>query len=125
MRFAAAHAGVDGTFVVVNGDVLTDMDLSALVAFHRSHGAEGTIALHPVDDPSAYGVVPTDGSGRVTAFVEKPPRELGHLWLLLEVGKIMAAGTGKEDHGGQGGGEQAFHLKGSRTIPRGGCCNCE
>jgi NDP-sugar pyrophosphorylase family protein len=75
VRFAADHAGVDSTFVVVNGDVLTDMDVSALVAFHRQHGAEGTIALHPVADPSAYGVVPTDRDGQVTAFVEKPPRD--------------------------------------------------
>lgn len=73
VRFAARHAGVRETFVVVNGDVLTDMDLDALVEFHRKSGAEGTISLHPVDDPSRYGVVPTDGDGRVTAFVEKPP----------------------------------------------------
>ena len=46
-----------------------------LVAFHRERGAEGTIALHPVADPSAFGVVPTDDEGRVTAFVEKPPRD--------------------------------------------------
>jgi mannose-1-phosphate guanylyltransferase len=75
VRFAADHAGVDDTFVVVNGDVLTDLDLSALVEFHRARGAEGTIALHPVPDPSAFGVVPTDTDGRVTAFVEKPPRD--------------------------------------------------
>jgi mannose-1-phosphate guanylyltransferase len=75
VRFAAAYGGVDDTFVVVNGDVLTDLDLSALLAFHRQRGAEGTIALHPVPDPSAFGVVPTDGEGRVTAFVEKPPRD--------------------------------------------------
>ena len=75
VRFAATFAGVDETFVVVNGDVLTDLDLTALVAFHRDRGAEGTIALHPVADPSAFGVVPTDREGRVTAFVEKPPRD--------------------------------------------------
>jgi NDP-sugar pyrophosphorylase family protein len=75
VRFAADFAEVDSTFVVVNGDVLTDMDISALVAFHHEHGAEGTIGLHPVDDPSAFGVVPTDGTGQVTAFVEKPPRD--------------------------------------------------
>jgi mannose-1-phosphate guanylyltransferase len=75
VRFAADHAGIDETFIVVNGDVLTDMDVSALVAFHRDRRAEGTIALHPVDDPSAYGVVPIDEDGRVTAFVEKPPRD--------------------------------------------------
>jgi mannose-1-phosphate guanylyltransferase len=75
VRFAATFAGIDDTFVVVNGDVLTDLDLTALVAFHRERGAEGTIALHPVADPSAFGVVPTDDEGRVTAFVEKPPRD--------------------------------------------------
>ncbi len=75
VRFAAAYAAVDSTFVVVNGDVLTDMDVSALVAFHREHGAEGTISLHPVGDPSAFGVVPTDGNGQVISFVEKPPRD--------------------------------------------------
>jgi mannose-1-phosphate guanylyltransferase len=75
LRFAAAYAGVDDTFVVVNGDVLTDLDLSSLIQFHRQSGAEGTIALHPVPDPSAFGVVPTDSDGRVTAFVEKPPRD--------------------------------------------------
>jgi mannose-1-phosphate guanylyltransferase len=75
VRFAAEYGGVDDTFVVVNGDVLTDLDLGALIAFHRERGAEGTIALHPVPDPSAFGVVPTDADGRVTAFVEKPPRD--------------------------------------------------
>ena len=75
VRFAARFAGIDETFVVVNGDVLTDLDLTTLVAFHRERGAEGTIALHPVADPSAFGVVPTDDDGRVLAFVEKPPRD--------------------------------------------------
>jgi mannose-1-phosphate guanylyltransferase len=75
VRFAASFAGIDETFVVVNGDVLTDLDLSALIAFHREREAEGTIALHPVADPSAFGVVPTDDAGRVLAFVEKPPRD--------------------------------------------------
>ncbi len=73
VRFAARRAGIDDTFVVVNGDVLTEMDLTALVDFHRAHDAEGSISLHPVDDPSAFGVVTTDGTGRVEAFIEKPP----------------------------------------------------
>ncbi len=75
IRFAAGHAGIDETFVVVNGDVLTDSDLSELVAFHRERGAEATISLTPVEDPSAFGVVPTDDRGRVEAFIEKPPRD--------------------------------------------------
>lgn len=71
--FAARYAGIDDTFVVVNGDVLTGLDVGAVIAFHRQHGGEGTIALTPVDDPSRYGVVCTDDDGRVTAFIEKPP----------------------------------------------------
>jgi mannose-1-phosphate guanylyltransferase len=73
IRFAARAAGIDETFVVVNGDVLTDLDVSGLVAFHRDRGAEATVALTPVEDPSAFGVVPTDEEGRVLAFIEKPP----------------------------------------------------
>jgi mannose-1-phosphate guanylyltransferase len=72
IRFAALHAGLDETFLVVNGDNLSDLDLGRLVAFHRDRGAVATIALTPVADPSAFGVVPTDDSGRVLAFVEKP-----------------------------------------------------
>lgn len=72
IRFAADHAGIDDTFVVVNGDVLTDLDVARLVAFHHEKGAEATIHLTPVDDPSAYGVVELDGDGRVRRFVEKP-----------------------------------------------------
>jgi mannose-1-phosphate guanylyltransferase len=73
--FAARHADIDDTFLVVNGDVLTDLDVSALVNFHRERGAEATIALHPVEDPSRFGVVPTHPDGRVIAFIEKPPRD--------------------------------------------------
>ena len=75
IRYAASHGGVDETFLVVNGDVLTDLDISKLLEFHRFHGGEATIALHPVEDPSRYGVVPTAEDGRVIAFVEKPPRD--------------------------------------------------
>lgn len=75
IRFAALDAGIDARFVVMNADCLTDIDVSALVAFHDERGAEGTIALHKVEDPSAFGVVPTDAQGRVEAFVEKPPRD--------------------------------------------------
>ena len=76
IRFAAHAAGFAGARIVaVNGDVLTDLDVATLVDFHESRGAEGTIHLTPVDDPSAFGVVPTDDRGRVTAFIEKPPRQ--------------------------------------------------
>lgn len=73
IRFAALDAGIDERFVVLNGDVLTDLDITAFVRFHERSGAEATIALHKVSDPSRYGVVPTDGDGRVLEFVEKPP----------------------------------------------------
>ena len=72
IRFAAAEAGVDDTFLVLNGDVLTDLDLTALVRFHRERRGEATIALAPVADPSAFGVVVTAADGRVEAFIEKP-----------------------------------------------------
>lgn len=75
IRFAALHNGIDERFLVVNGDVLTDLDVTELIHAHERSGAEGTIALHRVDDPSAYGVVPTEDDGRVIAFIEKPPAE--------------------------------------------------
>lgn len=63
------------TFFAFNGDVLTSLDLGSVLEFHRDREAEATIVLTPVEDPSAYGVVPTDGDGRVLGFIEKPPRE--------------------------------------------------
>ncbi|MEO7398678.1 MAG: NDP-sugar synthase [Ilumatobacteraceae bacterium] len=73
IRFAALHAGIDDTFVVVNGDVLTDLDISDLVAFHNANHAEITLHLTPVEDPSSFGVVDCNEHGLVTRFVEKPP----------------------------------------------------
>src|SRR5256885_912616 len=73
IRFAAEAGRVTGRFLVCNGDVLTDLDVSALVRFHEERAAEATIALTRVEDPSAFGVVPTDEDGRVQRFVEKPP----------------------------------------------------
>ncbi len=72
IRFAAE--GIEERIVVCNGDVLTDLDLAAFVAFHESRGAAATISLTRVEDPSAFGVVPTRSDGEVIAFVEKPPR---------------------------------------------------
>lgn len=72
IRFAAEFSGIDDTFVVANGDVLTDLDVGALVALHRRRGAEATIHLIRVDDPSSFGVVETDADGKVLRFVEKP-----------------------------------------------------
>ncbi|MFP5318298.1 MAG: sugar phosphate nucleotidyltransferase [Acidimicrobiia bacterium] len=72
IRFAAEAAGIDETFLAINGDVLTDLDVTALVDLHRKWSAEATIALTRVPDPSAFGLVPTGPDGRVSAFVEKP-----------------------------------------------------
>jgi NDP-sugar pyrophosphorylase family protein len=71
IRFAAER--IDERIIVCNGDVLTDLDLGAMVRFHDERGAEATISLAQVDDPSAFGVVPTRPDGGVIAFVEKPP----------------------------------------------------
>jgi len=69
IRFAAETGGVDGTFVVLNGDVISDLDVAELVAAHRRYGGAATIHLTPVADPSAFGVVELDGAGRVRRFV--------------------------------------------------------
>jgi mannose-1-phosphate guanylyltransferase len=70
---AGARHLLDGTFLVLNGDVLTDLDLSALLAFHRERKAVATIALTPVEDARPYGLVDREENGRVLAFREKPP----------------------------------------------------
>lgn len=72
IAFAARHAGISDTFIVMNGDIMCDVDVSKLVAFHKSHGAEGTLHLTPVEDPSQYGVVELNEAGWVQRFVEKP-----------------------------------------------------
>jgi mannose-1-phosphate guanylyltransferase len=63
---------LDERFLMLNGDVLTDIDLTAQIAHHERTGAAATLALTPVDDPSAYGLVRTRDGGEVTEFVEKP-----------------------------------------------------
>jgi mannose-1-phosphate guanylyltransferase len=66
----------DGTFVVVSGDALTDVDLGELVRLHKEKGALATIALRRVFDTSEFGVVELDGDGNILGFQEKPdPKE--------------------------------------------------
>jgi mannose-1-phosphate guanylyltransferase len=57
---------------MLNGDVLTDIDVTAQLAAHERLGAQATLALYPVEDPSAYGLVRLNGDGSVREFVEKP-----------------------------------------------------
>jgi NDP-sugar pyrophosphorylase family protein len=58
--------------VVFNGDVLTQVDLAAVIALHRERKAKATIVLTPVENPSAYGLVETDSHGNIRRFLEKP-----------------------------------------------------
>lgn len=73
-KFAAGS--IRETIVVFNGDILTDVDVSAMLAWHKDKKAAATIALVPVEDPSAYGLVETDKQGRVVQFLEKPQPEV-------------------------------------------------
>jgi mannose-1-phosphate guanylyltransferase len=71
VRRALDEGLLEERLFVLNGDVLTDIDLSAELALHDERGAKATLALIAVDDTSSYGVVPTDEEGRVEAFLEK------------------------------------------------------
>jgi NDP-sugar pyrophosphorylase family protein len=61
--------------VVFNGDVMTELDLAAVIRMHRERRARATIVLTPVENPSAYGLVETDGDGNIQRFIEKPKPE--------------------------------------------------
>jgi mannose-1-phosphate guanylyltransferase len=67
-----AEEFLDERFLMLNGDVLSDMDLSAQIAQHEETGAKGTLALIGVEDPSAYGLVRLNDDRSVREFVEKP-----------------------------------------------------
>ena len=71
VRLAYDEGLLEERVLVLNGDVLTDIDLTAELEQHERTGARATLALYPVDDTSSYGVVPTDDEGRVTEFIEK------------------------------------------------------
>ena len=63
---------LDETFLMLNGDIFTDLDITAMINFHLAKKAKVTIALTPVEDPTSYGLVETNDQGRVTRFLEKP-----------------------------------------------------
>jgi mannose-1-phosphate guanylyltransferase/phosphomannomutase len=67
-----ARAQLDEPFLVISGDVLTDIDLSALVAFHKEKGAMATIALKSMENPLEFGIVITREDGSIERFLEKP-----------------------------------------------------
>ena len=84
LRLAADEGLLGDRFLVLNGDLLTDLDLSALIRAHEERGAVATLALYPVEDPSSYGLVrraggptgpgvaPASAEGEVIEFLEKP-----------------------------------------------------
>lgn len=70
--FKNAEEQIESTSVVFNGDVLTSIDLAAVIAHHREKRAVATIVLTPVENPSAYGLVETTPDGWIQRFIEKP-----------------------------------------------------
>jgi mannose-1-phosphate guanylyltransferase/phosphomannomutase len=70
VRLAAKQ--LDETFLVISGDALCDVDLGALIAFHKDRGAAVTIGLKAVDNPLEFGIVVTDDEGKIERFLEKP-----------------------------------------------------
>jgi NDP-sugar pyrophosphorylase family protein len=74
---AVKYAGdkLTESVVVFNGDVMTELDLAAVIRLHRERQARATIVLTPVENPSAYGLVETDGQGNIERFIEKPKPE--------------------------------------------------
>lgn len=65
---------ITGPFFVLNGDVLTSLDFQAMIDYHKRKGGMGVLHLITVEDPSAFGCVVHDAEGRISAFVEKPPK---------------------------------------------------
>jgi mannose-1-phosphate guanylyltransferase len=87
VKFAAEL--LDERFAVLNGDVLTDFDLSAVREAHERRGAGATLTLIEVEDPSAYGLVLTDAEDRVTAFLEKPDAPVPGYRSLINAGAYV------------------------------------
>jgi mannose-1-phosphate guanylyltransferase len=73
IKYAGDH--LTESVVVFNGDVLTQIDLAAVLRLHRERQARATIVLTPVDNPTAYGLVETDADGNIKRFLEKPKPE--------------------------------------------------
>ena len=86
---AQGHLADDEPLLVLNGDILTDLDLSAMLVFHRERGAMVSIALTAVEDVRAYGLVECDGAGRVRRFIEKPKSLEGITTNLINAGTYI------------------------------------
>ncbi|MGH7791348.1 MAG: nucleotidyltransferase family protein, partial [Thermodesulfobacteriota bacterium] len=72
VKFASEHLKGEEPFLITSGDLLTDVDLGALVDFHKNRRAMVSIGLTSVSDPLQFGIVITDNNGRVVKFLEKP-----------------------------------------------------
>lgn len=102
IRFAADELGerLEDRFLALNGDVLTDLDLTALLRAHEERGASATLGLYPVDDSSAYGLVHSDPEGSVLAFLEKTgeavPGEINAGMYVLERSVLDLIPSGEE-----------------------------
>lgn len=102
IRFAADELGegLDERFLALNGDVLTDLDLTALLRAHAERGARATLGLYPVEDSSAYGLVHSDPAGAVLEFLEKTgesaPGEINAGMYVLERSVLDLIPVGEE-----------------------------
>jgi mannose-1-phosphate guanylyltransferase len=102
IRFAADELGdrLDQRFLALNGDVLTDLDLTALLRAHGERGARATLGLHPVEDSSAYGLVHSGSDGAVLEFLEKTgesvPGEINAGMYVLERSVLDLVAPGEE-----------------------------
>ena len=102
IRFAYETSGMGasgGTFLVANGDVITDLDVPEMLRLHRWAGAEATIHLIEVEDPSRYGVVVTGPDGRVSSFVEKPEPPAPSNWINAGTYLMEPSAIGRIDGG--------------------------
>jgi mannose-1-phosphate guanylyltransferase len=102
IRFAADELGdrLEQRFLALNGDVLTDLDLTALLRTHAERGARATLGLYPVEDSSAYGLVHSDRAGAVLEFLEKTgesvPGEINAGMYVLERSVLDLIPSGEE-----------------------------
>jgi len=102
IRFAADELGddLDQRFLALNGDVLTDLDLTALLGAHAERGAQATLGLHPVEDSAAYGLVRCGEGGEVLEFLEKTgahsPGEINAGMYVLERSVLDLIPAGEE-----------------------------
>ena len=112
IAFSALNSGIDETFLACNGDVITEIDLLELIDFHKTVSAETTISLTPVENPSQFGIVPTDTKGKVVGFIEKPSGLDFPTNLINPCPKVHIKTEGAMGGEAQPGGRyQAFSLK--------------